>query len=336
MVEDLRGELLTQELPVLIRNAIDTSDISEIIKDRLTKEQRNTLENEAFGEAQNFLNFTQREVNDLAKARAFLFEHEGRSPSAKSSQARVAHTPNLTNGSSADETSGTTTAASEASPHRAVPFAKTVGEKDSLRLALVMLAFANLVVLGCIFGTWVGWNRAVDLGWLWKLLIAAPCYAAAISIAAKLVIAADQRMATTVPGLPRRSLDGGTPRVAGGLLLGSSAISAIIAFFDTLGREWVPSTHTITLVGAFIVAYLGSSLSNSLHIGHGGSCYYSTTAHSGPGIGGQRGGSPLSDCTHLLDTFRSWNWLDLVSHPLGSWRHSRDHDRSRHLFVVSG
>jgi hypothetical protein len=260
MVEDLRGELLTQELPVLIRHAIDTSDISETITDRLTKEQRTTLENEAFGEAQNFLNFTQREVNDLAKARAFLFEHEGRSPSAKTSQAWVAHTPKPTEGSSADEPFTRTTTAAEASPHGTVPLAKTVGEKDSLRLALAMLAVANFAVLGCIFGIWVSWSRAVDFGWPWKLLIAAPCYAAAISIAAMLVTAADQRMATTVPGLPKRSLDGGTPRIVGGLLLGSSAIAAVVAFFATLGREWVPSTHTITLVGAFIVWFISAIL----------------------------------------------------------------------------
>jgi hypothetical protein len=209
VVEDLRAELLTQELPVLIRNVIDTSDISETIKARLTKEQHSALEDQAYGEAENFLDFTQQEVNELAKARTSLFQHEGRSPSANTSRARLKRTPKPTEGKPTAEpsTSTTTTTAGEV-PDSSAPTTTAIGAKDSLRLALAMLALANLAVFGCIFGVWAAWNLVSYLGWPWKLFIAASCYAAAISVAAMLVAAAELRMAMTAPGLPRRTLDG--------------------------------------------------------------------------------------------------------------------------------
>lgn len=48
--------------------------------------------------------------------------------------------------------------------------------------------------------------------------------------------------------------------MAGGLLLGSSAISAAITFFDIMGREWPASAHTLTPVGAFIVWLISAAL----------------------------------------------------------------------------
>ncbi len=229
---------ILSELAELIRSALDRGDVAEVIKSRLSPEQRTDLEKETFEQSGDFLQFTRREVEELHKAQSSLYEHEGRRPP------REPASPTLNN----LRTSSLRTETSKL----------TYTFKNAPAVGLIHASAANLLGFGIAALIWLMRDIEPGIGWPWKLGVAVTAQVLAIIAAAALMLAGDRWIAShQITSLPRRRFDGGIRRLVFALLPAGVGLWLTMLYAFAFKRSWSPpGAHS---VGAGILWGIGAA-----------------------------------------------------------------------------